>query len=61
VRVAFLLQDLQLSGGVGVAVEHAGQLRRHHGIDAHLVLTREETGPRWGYRGLDEIPVLTLN
>jgi O-antigen biosynthesis protein len=61
VRVAFLLQDLQLSGGVGVAVEHAGQLRRHHGIDAHLVLTREETGGRWGYRGLDEIPVLTLN
>lgn len=59
-RVAFLLQDLQLSGGVGVAVEHALQLRRHHGIDAQLVLTLPQTAPHWGYRGLAEIPVLTL-
>ncbi len=59
-RVAFLLQDLQLSGGVGVAVEHAAQLRAHHGIDAQLVLTRPQTAPHWGYRGLADIPVLTL-
>jgi glycosyltransferase involved in cell wall biosynthesis len=61
VRVAFLLQDLQLSGGVGVIVEHAAQLRRHHGIDAQLVLARPQTHPGWAYRGLDEVPVLTLD
>ncbi|MCW2993270.1 MAG: glycosyltransferase family 4 protein [Conexibacter sp.] len=56
-RVAFVLQDLQLSGGVGVAVEHAVQLRRDHGIDARIVLTRAEDHPRWRYRGLDTVPV----
>jgi hypothetical protein len=60
VRVAFLLQDLQLSGGVGVIVEHAAQLRRHHDIDAQLVLARPQTHPGWAYRGLAEVPVLTL-
>jgi glycosyltransferase involved in cell wall biosynthesis len=60
VRVAFLLQDLQLSGGVGVIVEHAAQLRRHHGIDARLVLARPQTHPDWGYRALAEVPVLSL-
>ena len=60
-RVAFLLQDLQLSGGVGVIVEHAAQLRRHHGIDARLVLVRAPSHPDWPYRGLDEVPVLSLD
>jgi glycosyltransferase involved in cell wall biosynthesis len=60
VRVAFLLQDLQLSGGVGVVVEHAAQLRRHHAIDAQLVLTRPQEHPDWPYRGLAEVPVLSL-
>jgi glycosyltransferase involved in cell wall biosynthesis len=58
VRAAFLLQDLQLSGGVGVIVEHAAQLRRHHGVDATLVLTRAQEHPDWGYRGLADLPVL---
>jgi glycosyltransferase involved in cell wall biosynthesis len=58
VRVAFLLQDLQLSGGVGVVVEHAAQLRRHHGVDAALVLTRAQEHPDWTYRGLADVPVL---
>ena len=60
-RVAFLLQDLQLSGGVGVIVEHAAQLRRHHGLDVQLVLARPQQHPRLGYRGLDDVPVLTLD
>jgi glycosyltransferase involved in cell wall biosynthesis len=59
-RVAFVLQDLQLSGGVGVVVEHAAQLRRHHGIDAVLVLAHPQEHPHWAYRGLGEVPVLTL-
>jgi glycosyltransferase involved in cell wall biosynthesis len=60
VRVAFVLQDLQLSGGVGVVVEHASQLRRHHGIDARIVLTQPEDHPRWRYRGLEDVPVLSF-
>lgn len=53
-----MLQDLQLSGGVGVVVEHAAQLRRHHGVDAQLVLSRAPEHPSWRYRGLAEVPVL---
>jgi glycosyltransferase involved in cell wall biosynthesis len=60
VRVAFLLQDIQLSGGVGVVVEHASQLVRHHGFDARLVLTRPQEQPQWAYRGLEHVPVMTL-
>ena len=59
-RVAFLLQDIQLSGGVGVVVEHASQLNRHHGFDCRLVLTRPSERPHWAYRGLRDVPVLTL-
>ena len=39
-KVAFLLQDLQLSGGVGVVVEHASQLAARHGFDVTLAMTR---------------------
>ncbi len=45
-RVAFLTQDLQLSGGVGVIVAHAVQLGRH-GFEVDLVLTRESARPDW--------------
>jgi O-antigen biosynthesis protein len=59
-RVAFLLNDLQLSGGVGVVVEHARQLSHRHGFDVMLVLAREQEEPPWRYRGLTDIPVETL-
>ncbi len=59
-RVAFLLQDLQLSGGVGVVVEHARQLTRRHGFDVTLALTRAQTRPDWTFEGLDTLHVLPL-
>jgi hypothetical protein len=59
VNVAFLVNDLQLSGGVGVVVEHARQLARHD-IRASLVLAREREDPDWRFRGLGEVPVLSL-
>jgi glycosyltransferase involved in cell wall biosynthesis len=59
-RVAFLLNDLQLSGGVGVVVEHARQLTERHGFDVTLVLAREQEEPPWRYRGLTDVPVETL-
>ncbi len=58
-NVAFLVNDLQLSGGVGVVVEHARQLAGH-GIDATLVLAREREDPDWRFRGLSEVDVLSL-
>jgi hypothetical protein len=60
VRVAFLTQDLQLSGGVGVVVEHAAQLAGRHGFDVSLVLTRRQPDPDWQFRGLEHPHVLPL-
>lgn len=60
-RVAFLVNDLALSGGVGVVVEHARQLARNHGFDASLVLVRDQPTPTWGYEALPEVTVLTLD
>ena len=48
VRVAFVVNDLQLSGGVGVVVEHARQLTARHGFEVDLVLAREQDGARLG-------------
>lgn len=58
-RVALLTQDLQLSGGVGVIVEHAVQLARH-GFEVDLVLTRPSAAPDWSHRGLATVRVLPL-
>jgi glycosyltransferase involved in cell wall biosynthesis len=60
VRVAFLTQDLQLSGGVGVVVEHASQLARHHGFDVSIVLTQRQAEPDWAFRGLEHLHVVPL-
>ncbi len=59
-KVAFLLKDIQLSGGVGVVVEHARQLRLHHGVEPVLVRTAEQDVPDWPYRGLDALRVVPL-
>jgi glycosyltransferase involved in cell wall biosynthesis len=59
VRVAFLTQDLQLSGGVGVIVAHAVQLTRH-GFEVDLVLTRESARPDWSHHGLASVRVLSF-
>jgi O-antigen biosynthesis protein len=59
-KVAFLLQDLQLSGGVGVVVEHASQLAEHHGFDVTLAMTRKQEEPDWRFRGLDRLHVVPI-
>jgi O-antigen biosynthesis protein len=59
VRVAFLVNDLQLSGGVGVVIHHARQLARH-GHDVSLVLVREQDLPHWGYDALEGLHVNSL-
>lgn len=59
-RVAFLVKDLQLSGGVNVVVEQARQLTLHHGMDVTLVRTEPSDAPDWRYRGLASVPVVDL-
>jgi glycosyltransferase involved in cell wall biosynthesis len=61
VRVAFLVNDLQLSGGVGVVVAHARQLQDHHGFDVTLVLAREPEDLHWHHEPLQGLPVLPLD
>jgi glycosyltransferase involved in cell wall biosynthesis len=60
VKVAFLVNDLQLSGGIGVVVQHAQQLARWHGFDVALVLVREQEDPHWVYEPLEHLHVLSL-
>lgn len=59
-KVAFLLQDLQLSGGVGVVVEHASQLAGRHGFDVTLAMTRTQEQADWSFRGLEHLHVLPV-
>lgn len=59
-KVVFLLQDLQLSGGVGVVVEHASQLASRHNFDVTLAMTRTQAEPDWSFRGLDGLHVLPI-
>jgi glycosyltransferase involved in cell wall biosynthesis len=59
-KVAFVVNDLQLSGGVGVVVEHAHQLARRHGFEVVLVLAREQDVPDWRHRGLTDVSVVGL-
>jgi glycosyltransferase involved in cell wall biosynthesis len=61
VKVAFLVNDLQLSGGVGVVVQHARQLAHAHGFETCLVLVREQETPNWSYEALAEIRVLSMD
>jgi glycosyltransferase involved in cell wall biosynthesis len=56
VRVAFLVNDLQLSGGVGVVAQHAHHLSAEQGWDVTLVLAREQEGAIW--RGYENVPHL---
>jgi len=61
VRIAFLLNDLQLSGGVGVVVHHARELALRHGHDVTLVLVREQEAPPWDFDGLAHLHVAGID
>ena len=56
-RIAFLLNDLQLSGGITVVVEHALQLSERHGHDVTLCLVRPQEGLNWPYSGIERLHV----
>ena len=58
-KVAFVIPDVHLSGGIGTVVEHARRLRDDHGFDATLVLDRDFPG-QWTYERLETVPLLPL-
>ncbi|MCW3045752.1 MAG: glycosyltransferase family 4 protein [Solirubrobacterales bacterium] len=60
-KVAFVLNNLGLYGGVGIVVEHARRLRADHGMDAQLVLAPRERRADWTHAGLVDVPVRTLD
>jgi len=60
VKIAFLVNDLQLSGGVGVVIQHARRLSLLPGWDVTLILVRDEDEPSWhGYEHLPDLHVRT--
>lgn len=59
-KVAFLVNDLQLSGGVGVVLQHARQLGTRHGFDVSLVLVREQERDNWNYPALEHVHIVGL-
>jgi glycosyltransferase involved in cell wall biosynthesis len=59
VKVAFVVPDTHLSGGIGVVAEHARRLRLDHNFDVSLVLDRDMPG-QWTYEQLEGVPMLPL-
>ncbi len=57
-KVAFLVNDLQLSGGVGVVAQHARRLAAIEGWEATLVLAREQDQPTW--QGFEQLAPVRL-
>ncbi len=56
-KLAFLLHDLQLSGGVGVVVQHARELATRHDHDVTLVLTHAQELEPWEFESLAHLHV----
>jgi len=59
VKVCFVLNDIALSGGTGVVVEHAHQLASRHGFDVTLATTSADVAP-WAHRRLPDMSCVTL-
>jgi hypothetical protein len=59
-KVCFLVNDLELSGGVGIVLEHARRLGDHHGFAVTLALARAPTTATWRYEQLSGVHVATL-
>ncbi|MGN6372005.1 MAG: glycosyltransferase family 4 protein [Solirubrobacteraceae bacterium] len=57
-KIAFVVNDLELSGGMSVVIQHARQLSALPGWDVTLALARDPDGPGWhGYEHLPHLHV----
>jgi glycosyltransferase involved in cell wall biosynthesis len=61
VKVAWVVNDLQLSGGIGVVVQHARGLHHRQGWDVWLVLARPQDDPHWAHEALAGLRVASLD
>lgn len=59
-KVCFVVNDLQLSGGIGVVLHHARELTQRHGFEVDLALAREQDDPHWEYEHLAGLTVCSL-
>jgi glycosyltransferase involved in cell wall biosynthesis len=60
VHVAFLLADLQLSGGVGAVLTHGQNLSRNHGIETSFIVLNAER--QWShYEQLADISIVSID
>ncbi len=58
-RIAFVLNDLSLSGGTNVVLQHASRLSRNHGHEVSLLL-REHTSHNWESSLTESLEVLGI-
>jgi hypothetical protein len=61
VNVAFVLNDLHLSGGVSTVIEHARRLTDRRGWRVALVQAHRAEGAAWQHQKLAGLPVLSLD
>lgn len=59
-RIAFLLPEVRLAGGIGVVLEHARQLRQRHGHDVTLVITQDR-GIHWRHPALAQLEIADID
>lgn len=59
-KIAFLLNTIGLSGGVGVIMKHALALNSVHGHEVTIVLTEGNGGDHWGFDELDSLEITDL-
>lgn len=59
-KIAFLLNDIGLSGGVGVVIKHAAALHRTHGHDVTIAITGSRHKNTWDYKELEGLEIAPL-
>ncbi len=59
-KIAFLVNDLHLSGGINVAVKHASGLSTAHGHDVYVVVSSKSGWHEWRYPELKNVTILNI-
>lgn len=59
-RIAFLVNDLHLSGGINVVVKHASGLSQNHGHDVAIVVALDRKIQEWHFPELRNVNVIPL-
>ncbi len=60
-KIAFLLNDIGLSGGVGVIIKHAAALRHTHGHEVAIAITGSRHANTWSYEELEGLEIAPVD